>query len=345
MFDWDELEAVIRRDPGGRGLASFNDGGVPLLSGGLRAAALDLAEARGPAVIVTGFAIRKAGHDHWRKPNAETDGPPGSIFLAAMLDRCGITATLATDQVGAPVLKEGLDEVALGDVLLVVAPSIENDAAGRRLLNNWRRSLSAKDVTPSYLIAIERVGPSHTLDSVESASRAEFEQLVPPAERDVCHNMRGVSLDDVTAPFHVLFESNEPQDGPMPTTIGILDGGNEIGSGNIPWNVLRRAIAQGAASKDYAAVLPCRIRTDHAIVAGVSNWGAYALGAAVAVLRGRRDAVENWTAEYQCKLIHAMVEQGGAVDGVTKRREATVDGLAMSDYLGVFEEIRRIVLR
>jgi hypothetical protein len=69
------------------------------------------------------------------------------------------------------------------------------------------------------------------------------------------------------------------------------------------------------------------------------------LGAAVAVLRGQRDAVERWTAEHQRKLIEAMVEQGGAVDGVTKRREPTVDGLSMPEYLGVFEEIRRIVLR
>lgn len=341
MLDWAELEAVIRRDPGGRGLASFNDGKGLLLAGELQRAAQDLAEGRGPAMIVTGFAIRTDDG-----VIAETDGPPGAIFLAAMLCAAGIEATVLTDQLAAPLVKAGLAAAELEDVLLVVAPPIVNDDEGREVMSEWRRSLEENQAAPEYLIAVERAGPSHCVaPSLDPDSRAEFEQLVPAHERDVCHNMRGVSLDDVTAPFHVLFGEDDAHDRPLWKTIGILDGGNEIGGGNIPWNVLRSAIAQGAASCEHAAVLPCRIQTDHAIVSGVSNWGADALGAAVAVLRGRRDAVEPWTAEDQRRLIDAIVVQGGAVDGVTKRREATVDGLAMAQYLAVFEEIRRVVLR
>lgn len=339
MLAWAELDAVIRRDPGGRGLASFNDAEGPLLPGELKNAALALAEARGPALIVTGFAIRTDDG-----PIAETDGPPGSIYLAAMLQACGIEVTLLTDQLGAPLLKAGLAEAECENLLLTVAPPIVNDAVGRERMTQWRRALAEKNIAPQYVIAVERAGPSHSLESIDAESRDDFERLVSPSDRDVCHNMRGASLDDVTAPFHVLFERDASNDKSKPTTIGVLDGGNEIGGGNIPWNVLRRAIAQGAASREHAAVLPCRIRTDHAIVAGVSNWGAYALGAAVAVLCNRRDAVEAWTAERQQRLIEAIVVHGGAVDGVSKRRDATVDGLAMTEYLSVFEAIRRVAL-
>ena len=345
MLDWTALEATIRRDPAGRGLASFNDADGPLLIGHLENAARDLAEGRGWAAIVTGFAIRtEAG------PIAETDGPPGAIYLKQMLEASGMKTRLVSDPIGEPVIDAGMYPVDLGWYeYRRNCQSHCNDDNGRIGIRRWwRKDIAGPwpglNASPAYLIAIERSGPSHTLESVEAESREEFKRVVPPHERDVCHNMRGVSLDDVTAPFNVMFEYNEPQDGPIPRTIGILDGGNEIGSGNVPWSVLRRAIAQGSASSEHAATIPCRIRTDHAILAGVSNWGAYALGAAVAVLRGRRDVVEAWTAERQQGLIEAMVRDGGAVDGVTKRREATVDGLALNDYLAVFEEIRRIAL-
>jgi hypothetical protein len=161
---------------------------------------------------------------------------------------------------------------------------------------------------------------------------ADFDRLVPQADRDVCHNMRGISIDAHTEPLNRLFETDVP-------TIGIVDGGNEIGCGRIPWDVLRRAVAHGSGEK-----IACRVATDHTIIAGVSNWGAYALGAAVAALRGQQAAVAAWTAEKQRALIEEMVARGGAVDGLTKRREPTVDGLSLDDYLAVFNEIRTIAL-
>jgi hypothetical protein len=62
------------------------------------------------------------------------------------------------------------------------------------------------------------------------------------------------------------------------TTIGIGDGGNEIGMGKLPWETIRRNVPQGG-------LVACRVPTDYLIVCGVSNWGAYALGAGVRRLR------------------------------------------------------------
>lgn len=303
--DWQQLETVIRRDPGGRGLASFRDReGVPLLHGSLRAAELELVRRGRRIAIITGFAIVTD-----EGPVAETDGPPGSIFLAAMLRAVGQSPSIVTDQVGEPVVRAGLAALQLNDVHLLVAPMTTCSVEGRATVCAWWREQSHLAEPWSHLIAVERVGPSHT---------------------GVCYNMRGVSLDEHTAPLDVLFDDAE-----VLSTIGIVDGGNEIGCGNIPWDVLQQAVARG-----NGGTIACRTKTTHTIVAGVSNWGAYALGAAVAVMCGKRAAVEAWTAERQKSLIEAMVEKGGAVDGVTKLREATVDGIPPADYLAVFDEIR-----
>jgi hypothetical protein len=294
-------------------LASFRDAvGLPLLPDHLRRAACDLAENGTRALIVTGFCVVMP-----EGVTAETDGPPGAIYLAAMLRAAGIDAEVLTDRYGEPLVRSGLEAAALP--------------------RDWH--VENPRGAYSHRIAVERVGPSHTAASIaaqypqNSERLAEFERLVPPAERDVCHNMRGVSIDPHTAPLDRHFESCD-----LATTIGIVDGGNEIGCGSIRWDVLRRAVAQGSG-----ATIACRIPTTHTIIAGVSNWGAYALGAAVAALRGRRDAVAAWTAEKQRALIEAMVARGGAVDGLTKRREPTVDGLPLDDYLAVFDEIRQIL--
>src|SRR5258707_3766177 len=78
----------------------------------------------------------------------------------------------------------------------------------------------------------------------------------------------------------LLFEAAGRQSPPFPTT-GIGDGGNEIGMGKIPWDVIRRNIPNGG-------LVACRVPTDHLIVCGVSNWGAYGLAAGVAFFRGQK---------------------------------------------------------
>src|SRR5438876_433702 len=80
------------------------------------------------------------------------------------------------------------------------------------------------------------------------------------------------------APLDELFAAG-PWD-----TIAIGDGGNEIGMGALSRPLIARHVAHG---ETIACVTPAR----HLIVAGVSNWGAYALLGALAVLR------EDWRRE------------------------------------------------
>ncbi len=147
--------------------------------------------------------------------------------------------------------------------------------------------------------------------------------------------MRGVCIDGHSAPLHLLFE-RLPTSHPTAHTIGIGDGGNEIGMGAIPWAELRRRL-----SGEQAGRVPCRIACDFNIVAGTSNWGAMALAAGACLLRDRLDVLQPWTRERHREWLEYLVANGPAVDGVTGRREATVDGLPFLTYIQPWEGILR----
>jgi len=76
-----------------------------------------------------------------------------------------------------------------------------------------------------------------------------------------------------------------------------------------------------------ASIVP----VDHLVVAGVSNWGAYGIVAQLARLTGR--SLLHTPAEER-RLIDACVG-AGAVDGITRRREPTVDGLDADTHASV----------
>jgi hypothetical protein len=107
--------------------------------------------------------------------------------------------------------------------------------------------------------------------------------------------------------------------------------------GSFPWEEIRAAVGNEVGGR-----IACRIATDFALVAGVSNWAAYALAHAVGRLRGSADALDGSDSQSQARLIETLVTQAGAVDGVTGRREATVDGLALDEYLRTFSDIARV---
>ncbi len=333
----DALEAVVRRDPGGRGLAGFRTQGRWLAAGQLEQAAHELAAARSVA-IVTGFCITAAN-----PPAAETDGPPGALYLARALAALGIETALISDRFGLPLLECGcrlwgldseLIEMPLGNAK---APSHGGDAG------DWSECFlnSPRGGRLTHLISIERVGPSHTPDSLAAQARSgpppleEFLRDVPPEHRDVCHNMRGQPIDAYTAPAHRLFAAAAARR-PAIKTIGIGDGGNEIGMGSLPWETLRAALP----GEDAGRII-CRIATDYLIVAGISNWGAYGLACALIALRGRGELLPGWDGESQVRLIEHLVREAGAVDGVTRKPEPTVDGVRMEDYsIALGETIR-----
>ena len=162
---------------------------------------------------------------------------------------------------------------------------------------------------PTHLVSIERVG---------RGSDGRY------------RNMRGVDITDVSAPLDEIFLEASRRG---LTTIGIGDGGNEIGMGKV--------FADALDSIENAALMATVVATDFCIVAGVSNWGAFGLSGALSVLVGT-DLLP--TAAQVGDDFERAVRDGGAVDGVTHRREPTTDGQDLADSLRMLESIRRQIV-
>ena len=143
-------------------------------------------------------------------------------------------------------------------------------------------------------------------------------------------NMRGVDVSPWTLPLDDLFLGGAWR------RLAVGDGGNEIGMGKLARELIAAEVPNGAA---IASVTSC----DHLIVAGVSNWGAYGLMAALAVVKPEwREIIARFlTAERDLAVTKAVVAIGG-VDGVTAKREPTVDGYGAEVHGPLVEELRRI---
>lgn len=167
---------------------------------------------------------------------------------------------------------------------------------------------------------VTRANPTH-LVSIERPGRGRDGRY---------RNMRGTDISSTTFPLDDLFLEASRKG---LTTIGIGDGGNEIGMGKV--------FAEALSTIEHGADIASTVATDFCIAAGVSNWGAYGLAGALSVLSGR-DLLPS--ADDCMNDIDRIVRVGGAVDGVTHRREPTVDGLDLSVSVRMLENIRRQII-
>lgn len=318
------LEEVVGVDAGGRGLARQADNLLTRTRGNLENAASLLAGAGATRpLIVTGFPILAADPPG----TGETDGPPGALALARAAVAAKGRAILAAEGTSARALAVAVTHLRLKDSVEVVdlagLPGADLPAALARRCGAW-----------THLVAVERVGPTHTAETFRdwAGERAgelagEHHEAAPPETRDRCLSMRGTDVTAHVRPAHLLFE------GAVVPSIGIGDGGNEVGMGSIGWDVIRRNIPNGGR-------IACRVSTTHTIVAGVSNWGAWALAGLWRRLAGALPLPG--TAE-EFRLLELMGREGPLVDGVTGRRLPTVDGLAWYHHARVHGRILEVL--
>jgi D-glutamate cyclase len=195
----------------------------------------------------------------------------------------------------------------------------------------------ALDAAGADSVPIDAVAPTETVDALIDLWRQDginwiiaIERCGPAADGHP-RNMRGTDIATHAAPLDRLFSA-----GPW-RTIAIGDGGNEIGMGSVARPLIARHVPLGDR-------IGCVVPADFLIAAGVSHWGAYAMLAALAVLRP--DWSEPMLAALDPALdqtvIKAMVHAGPAVDGVSLRREATIDALGMDEHESVMQAVRKI---
>ncbi len=343
MTKWADAEQIMLHDPQGRGVAALYRATAPL-GEGLQRAAESLLASSGEIWIATGFPVPTA--DGWV---GETDGPPGALVLAHVLHRIGFAVRLLTDEVAAPLLQLGVQHWKL-PLPVEVCPfeSGGPDSLARQTNQSgtfertdaWIDSLDMTKL--AAVIAIERPGPSHTAASLGTANAdalEKFQRIVPVEAWDVCHNMRGQSINAQAGKLHRLFDrlATEPSG---VVTLGIGDGGNEIGMGYYRWSELAVAIGHGPGTQTA-----CRIATDHLLVGGASNWAGYALAAMLARSCGQPEIFAERTTADLAELIRLLVEEGGAVDGLVRQRSVTVDGLPLEHELAIFDSLLQLVLR
>jgi hypothetical protein len=328
-----QIRDIVQKDVGQRGLARDPDANLfNACPDDFAAACQDVASRRSASVAVaTGFFIPDA-----TPPAGETDGPLGALFLARALVPLGIRVAVLTDDFCRAAMTAGLRACGLENTVpLLMVPSDEDSD------DYWRHfgfHLTRGTVCATHLIALERPGPSHKIESIAAQSAGDtsrealdcFERVVNPQHRNRFHNMAGRDITSTVSPVHRHFES--ARQWKNITTIGIGDGGNEIGMGKIPWTTIRRNIPNGG-------LIACRVPTDFLIVCGVSNWGAYGLAAGVMLLLGAKPDPALFSLETEKRLLDIMVAEGPLVDGVTKQQSASVDGLPFERYAAPLERI------
>jgi hypothetical protein len=271
--------------------------------GGLERAAEDLLGTGRPHIaIVTGFVAAAAS-----PIVAENDGPVGAALLARLFRAVGwgvsgLTDSVCAAQVDAAFAAAGL---APNDRLTAIVGSDGRTATPIAEVEAW---LKARSVT--HLLAIERSGR---------------------AASGRCYNMSATDITAYVYDFDRLFTPGTW------TTIGVGDGGNEIGMGAIPAKQIAKQIRHGET-------VACATPADSLIVCGVSNWGAYALGGALAVLdeRFRAPFFATMDRAGEREIFDALAS-AGAVDGVTGRPDRSVDGIPLALHDEKRDEIRRIV--
>lgn len=281
---------------------------VAFAQGNIASAARSIAQCERPHIaIVAGFFIRFA-----EPPSPETDGLNGLAHLAAAFAEAGFEVTVVTDAPCAKAIWAILTEVPHPVRLEVVD-------VNRQQVIELRNRLEALPNPPTHFVAIERVSPG-------SDGKP--------------HREHGWDMSAETAPLHLLFE----EEGWMRrwTTIGIGDGGNEIGMGRLPEEIVKRDIPNGD-------LIAASTSADHLIVSAVSNWGAYALLAAVALIRPdiRAQMLKHFTPERENAFLKAAVELGQAIDDSRLDRpgkpQMSVDRLPVEEHMAMVSEIRALI--
>jgi len=222
----------------------------------------------------------------------ETDGPPGAIALARALEHLGFEVIFVTDRYAMPLLS--LDS---GQKSPVIEFPITDHAASQ----SFARNLLA-ELKPAIIIAIERCG--------FSASQRYL-------------SMRGRDISDFTAKVDYLFLDQE-------NTIGIGDGGNEIGMGK-----LASQIKAVPGLPDDPAVT----QTSKLIISTTSNWGAYGLVAALSRLC-QQDLLPS--VEWERELLQELVARG-AVDGISGEKKCTVDTFTVEQHALALTQLKDLL--
>ena len=225
--------------------------------------------------------------------HAETDGPPGALILCLILKKLGYIPVILTDKYCQNFFEKYDIKVIYMDIKL----------KNENKIDFVKRTI--EEYNPTGMISIERCG----LNIQNNYA-----------------NMRNISINEYTAEidlFFMIYYNKIP-------TIGIGDGGNEIGMGNLEDII-----------KNNLNLIPCKIKVDKLIISSVSNWGGYGLAAYLCKMTNNQQFFE--TVEKTVKEYIKFIVSLGSVDGIFHKNEEKVDGYDIDVELGIIRSLLKVI--
>ncbi len=217
------------------------------------------------------------------KGKQETDGPVGTYFLAKALYKLGYYPVIISDY----HCKGYFDQAEQNfETLLVPMKGFSETFMYSKIIETY---------DPVVLISIERPGQSKDGNY---------------------RNMKGEIINGQNAPLDIFFKQEIDI-----ITIGIGDGGNEIGMGKYS-DLLEEYLGYEN---------PCQVQTDHCLIGTTSNWASYALIAAL-----DHNLLPN---EAELENYYAFINERGAVDGITGESGKTHDGFLLERSYEVLKKL------
>jgi len=255
----------------------------------------------------------------------ETDGPPGAASIARAISVClGAKPVFVIEPVetSIKILKSvvrgvGLNVVPIGEIN--VEAKYISSIIGFTIIEEEAEEHAKKlldELKPSAVIAIEKAG-------------CNFKR--------VYHNMGGLDISKYHSKVdYIVVEAKKK--GIL--TIGIGDGGNEVGMGLIE-DVVRKFVPYGDKCRcPCGGGIAATTTTDILITAAISNWGGYALSGMLSKMCDKPEGLHNLDHE---ELMAILAVNYGAIDGVTGLAEKSVDGAGIEAHKSILTLIRKIL--
>ncbi|WP_233236912.1 glutamate cyclase domain-containing protein [Bordetella sp. LUAb4] len=281
------------------------------------AQALQSVQAGGTVILVTG-----TGNPEWL-PQGETDGPSGVAVLARVFGALGVRSCILSE----------------ARFLPGVAASVR--AGGTPLLDEaaWRRRDNAALILPFPTGAAAAVPFIEDLmGRLPDLAAGFFIEKPGPNALGVFHNSSGKPKDsDWVAHAHLLVPALRARGLP---TLAVGDGGNEIGFGRVRTQLAVQLPGGGQCACPCQGGLLDATEVDLLLPAAVSNWGAYAIAAALALTHERPNLMPDWP-EVAASISAPLAE--GAFDGYSGLALDTVDGTSRAANHAVYHLMQEVL--
>lgn len=218
----------------------------------------------------------------------ETDGPPGAVAIGRAIQALGGQVWYVVE----PSLPESMCAVGVPNEEIIAFPILPAQQSRSHALS------LAEQYQPTLVISVEHCAQT---------------------ARGVYLNSRAQDITACTAKPDSLFEMHIP-------SIGIGDGGNEIGMGNL---------AQFIPTIEQLPREPAATTVDALVIASISNWGAYGIVAAMSTLAGQ-NLLPSVAAEHE---LITRLYKAGCYDGLQPLPALGVDGFLLEEYLEVLAKL------